>query len=396
MINLFREISRSQPKVSIIIPVFNGDVFLRQAIDSALAQTYTNIEIIVVNDGSDDAGATDAIAKSYGDQIRYFSKPNGGCGSALNFGIQKMHGELFSWLSHDDLYRPKKIERQVTKYLAQNNPDSIIFSGFIMQDELNRRIGSRLAHRYLNATQLAKPLYPLLRGLIHGCTLLIPRHLFEQIAYFDERLRTTQDYALFFNLFRKVPLIYDDHVNVIARIHSGQDTQKMNAIHLQEGNALWAGFARQLNPQEMIDLDGSELQFLFNLRNYLNSTPFAKAGSTIEHMIEECRLKSGNLDSKDNLAIEGSGSLKPVRSPEILGVEKRHNFSDYEGLLVKKIKPFVPSLVWTATTFLYRMIRNSVSTILHTFGIFSAISFIQKHYRNLKMRYDLYREENHS
>src|SRR5256885_962105 len=95
-----------KPLVSIVIPVYNGSNFLRQAIDSALAQTYQNREIIIVNDGSRDDGKTEAAALSYGDKIRYAAKPNGGCGSALNHGIGLMRGDYFSWLSHDDVYYP--------------------------------------------------------------------------------------------------------------------------------------------------------------------------------------------------------------------------------------------------------------------------------------------------
>ena len=86
-----------QPLVSIVIPVYNGSNFLRDAIDSALAQTYPRVEVIVVNDGSTDGGATEAIAKSYGSRIRYFAKENGHVASALNYGIARMEGEYFSW-----------------------------------------------------------------------------------------------------------------------------------------------------------------------------------------------------------------------------------------------------------------------------------------------------------
>ena len=75
------------PKVSIIIPVYNGANYLRDAINSALNQTYKNIEIIVVNDGSNDNGRTDEIALSYGNKIKYIKKKNGGVASALNVGI---------------------------------------------------------------------------------------------------------------------------------------------------------------------------------------------------------------------------------------------------------------------------------------------------------------------
>src|SRR6185436_20245230 len=101
------------PKVSIVIPVYNGSNYLRTAVESALAQTYSNIEIIVVNDGSTDDGDTEAIALSYGGRIKYYCKPNGHVASALNFGIRHMSGEYFSWLSHDDLYKSDKIALQM-------------------------------------------------------------------------------------------------------------------------------------------------------------------------------------------------------------------------------------------------------------------------------------------
>ena len=88
-----------QPKVSIVIPAYNASNYLAEAIDSALAQTYSNTEIIVVNDGSKDDGATAAVAAKYGEKIRYVEKENGGSSSALNAGIANMTGEWFSWLT---------------------------------------------------------------------------------------------------------------------------------------------------------------------------------------------------------------------------------------------------------------------------------------------------------
>ncbi len=104
------------PRVSIIIPVYNGADYLREAIESALTQSYSNCEVIVVNDGSADNGETNAIARAYGERIRYFQKENGGAASALNYGVRQMTGEFFAWLSHDDLYLPDKIMHQMTEY----------------------------------------------------------------------------------------------------------------------------------------------------------------------------------------------------------------------------------------------------------------------------------------
>ena len=97
------------PLVSIIIPVYNGSDFLKEAIESALSQSYKNIEVIVVNDGSSDDGKTEKIALSFNKSIKYFKKENGGVSSALNYGIRKMNGDFFSWLSHDDFYSKEKI-----------------------------------------------------------------------------------------------------------------------------------------------------------------------------------------------------------------------------------------------------------------------------------------------
>ena len=93
-----------KPKVTIVIPVYKGKKYMRKAIDSAIAQTYENLEILVINDGSPDDGATDTIAKSYGDKIRYIYKENGGVSTVLNLALKEMKGEYFSWLSHDDVY----------------------------------------------------------------------------------------------------------------------------------------------------------------------------------------------------------------------------------------------------------------------------------------------------
>ena len=116
-----------EKKVTIIIPVYNGSNYVREAIDSALAQTYKNIEILVVNDGSTDEGATRDICLSYGDKITYYEKENGGVSTALNLGIEKMTGDYFSWLSHDDLYYPDKIEKQM-KELEKYDENTILYS----------------------------------------------------------------------------------------------------------------------------------------------------------------------------------------------------------------------------------------------------------------------------
>ena len=118
------------PLVSIIVPVYNGANYMREAIDSALAQTYSNIEIIVVNDGSNDGGKTRDIALSYGNKIRYFEKENGGVSTALNLGIKNMGGAYFSWLSHDDVYLPEKVQVEIDAWRKAGDMSRVLYSNW--------------------------------------------------------------------------------------------------------------------------------------------------------------------------------------------------------------------------------------------------------------------------
>lgn len=95
------------PVVSVIIPVYNGAKYLMEAIDSVLSQTFTDFELLVVDDGSTDE--TWGLIQSYGSRVRGFRKLNGGVASALNLGIRESRGKWIAWLSHDDAFLPKKL-----------------------------------------------------------------------------------------------------------------------------------------------------------------------------------------------------------------------------------------------------------------------------------------------
>lgn len=218
------------PRVSIIIPVYNGANYLCEAIDSALAQTYRNIEVIVVNDGSDDSGTTERIALSYGDKIRYFSKENGGVASALNAGIRAMSGEYFSWLSHDDVYCPEKITEQV-RYLRELQEPVVLYSDYEVINHRSEYI-RKAAIQYYAPSEFRRAL--LFDNPIHGCTALIPRICFEKVGFFDERLRTTQDYDLWFRMSKEYEFVHVPVVLMKSREHLGQGTVTMNGLHMRE------------------------------------------------------------------------------------------------------------------------------------------------------------------
>lgn len=240
------------PKVSIVIPVFNGGDFLNQAIDSALAQTYKNIEILVINDGSADSGVTERVALSYGDQVRYYKKLNGGVASALNRAVEEMSGEYFSWLSHDDLYVKEKVARQVEAL------------SLISSTDRERTIFYSDHEVFTSDPETAVPI--LLRGvppgefrywlttenILHGCTLLIPKKAFIKTGRFNESLRTTQDYDLWFRMAGQFRFVHLPERLVKARTHPDQGSVRMSGLAVTECNTLLSGFMQDLTDDELI------------------------------------------------------------------------------------------------------------------------------------------------
>ncbi len=256
----------STPLVTIVIPVYNGSDYLREAIDSALGQTYPNIEVIIVNDGSNDGGKTREIATSYGDRITYIEKENGGVATALNTGIQKAQGKYVSWLSHDDAYDPWKIELQIPimeRYEAEGRK-VIVYSSFLWMDErsvvygrsdlpdvpsadfyqallFNMVFNSALKHRSFS---------------VHGCTMLFPKKVFDEVGFFDERLRTTQDFDLWFKMLGTYDFVWMDGYLVRSRVHKGQGTYKLRKERVEEVEDLYLNAFRLYRPgSERFDLD---------------------------------------------------------------------------------------------------------------------------------------------
>ncbi|MBD2459423.1 glycosyltransferase family 2 protein [Oscillatoria sp. FACHB-1407] len=113
----------SSPFVSVIIPVYNGDRYLSEAIESVLQQTYQSFEVIVVDDGSTDNTAT--VAQQFGDTIRYLYQENGGTAAARNTGIQMAQGDFLAFLDADDLWLEHKLAVQVRAFAEQPTLDLV-------------------------------------------------------------------------------------------------------------------------------------------------------------------------------------------------------------------------------------------------------------------------------
>ncbi|MFC1504989.1 glycosyltransferase [Thermodesulfobacteriota bacterium] len=258
------------PLVSIVIPVYNGSDYLQEAIDSALAQTYQHVEVIVVNDGSNDNGQTETVAKSYGEQIRYFYKENGGVASALNLGIVKMKGDYFSWLSHDDVYFSNKIEEQIRFYKSINKKKVIIYSDY----QLINGASQPIDNVHLNSVEPHKLVSALLLNrYINGCSLLIPKVCFSRGMIFNEKLLSVQDYDLWFRMLEYFDFIHINKPLIKSRQHSKQGSRRFRFVHKTESDRLFLKTIGRIasNPKENFVILPTSKYFLYLSFLYLKS-----------------------------------------------------------------------------------------------------------------------------
>ena len=184
------------PLVSVIIPAYNVGWCVRRALDSVLAQSYRQYELVVVNDGSTDD--TGAVLASYADKLRIIEQQNKGMCNARNVGIQAAQGEFIAFLDADDWWLPAKLERQIRLMLS--NPE-------IGYSSTTARVESQTGG-LLNLWQcphihgnILKTLFMHHAAIAGGCSSVVVRKtLLEKVGLFDEELRGFEDPDLWIRL----------------------------------------------------------------------------------------------------------------------------------------------------------------------------------------------------
>lgn len=260
-------------KISVAIPVYNGGAYFARAVKSVLEQSYAHKEIIIVNDGSVDDGHTAAVADGFrGPDVTVVHQSNQGVGGAMNTAIQHMSGDIFCWLSHDDLYLPHKLACQVDYYRKLGRRDAILFSDYFLIDGDDNIITEvKMPHRELVET----PMLGLLNGCINGCTLFIPLPILRSAGAFLPNLKYTQDYELWNRLLPNVGFFHQPETLIQYRIHPGQDTNKPGAV--LEGDALWVRIMQERTAVDRAYMYGSTKVFYTKMAEFLNTTPYAEA-----------------------------------------------------------------------------------------------------------------------
>lgn len=209
----------TKPLVSIVIPTYDRPELLRRAVMSALNQTYSNVEVIVINDSP--RSGLESMKKEF-QSVRFYqnNKNMGGC-YTRNFGIEKSDGEYINFLDDDDELLPNKIEMQVKKFQESNQSNL----GFLTAHTEDNRSGQTIIKR----NKIQGDIYrQLLKGYaISGIeSLLIKRECLIETGGFDMNLESSQEYDLMIRLSEKYSVDYVDQV--LSREHRSHDQISLN------------------------------------------------------------------------------------------------------------------------------------------------------------------------
>ena len=218
----------ASPLVSIIIPCFNQGKFLAEAIDSALAQTYRNIEIVVINSGSTDTTAE--VMARYTGRIRAIIVENRGVSRARNVGITESAGELIALLDADDRWLPDKLDHQVPRLMASADV-ALLCSAYrsftadgqsrevTVEDGFRPTLHQQMVFNHMNAQ-----------------TALFRRSVLRTVGMFDETLQRCEDWDLWNRIVARAPIMGTSRVVAEYRRHPGTlstDARQMLHASLQ-------------------------------------------------------------------------------------------------------------------------------------------------------------------
>jgi glycosyltransferase involved in cell wall biosynthesis len=214
-------------KVSVIIPTYNRERLISRAIESVLKQTYTDYEIIVVDDGSTDR--TSELLKKFEGRIRYFYQQNSGISGARNRGLEEAKGEYIAFLDSDDAWLPEKLTIQV-EVLDKNKDVGIIYSKMLILNEAGKHCGfkpdEKTGRDFLELIEI--------RGDIATSTVMSRRECFEKVGRFDPDLPPMEDFDMWLRI-SKFYKVYEVENITLAYYYQHSQQATCNPKKVYEG-----------------------------------------------------------------------------------------------------------------------------------------------------------------
>lgn len=212
------------PKVSIIIPAYNAMTYLPETLESVLQQTFTDFEVLIVNDGSSDHILKWACG-IVEPRVKLISQENQGVSAARNTGITHTQGEYIAFLDADDLWESTKLEKQV-RYLEENPAIGLVHTWIILIDEQGKSLGRVISsHAEGNAWKQVVEHNP-----IQTSTVLVRRCCLETVGVFDQNVRSAEDWELWVRIASRYLLAVVKEPLVFYRLHSHNTTKNWRLI----------------------------------------------------------------------------------------------------------------------------------------------------------------------
>jgi glycosyltransferase involved in cell wall biosynthesis len=184
----------NQPKVSVVVPAYNTMKYLPETLDSILHQTFSDFEVLIVNDGSSD-NIEEWFEQIQDSRVKSISQQNAGLSSARNTGIRHSQGEYIAFLDSDDTWEKTKLEKQV-KYLEEHPSIDLIHTWILLIDEHGISTG-----RILKSFAVGDVWQQLIQQNIIAClSVMVRRHCVESVGGFDETLRSLEDWDMWIRI----------------------------------------------------------------------------------------------------------------------------------------------------------------------------------------------------
>ncbi|MGK7900453.1 MAG: glycosyltransferase [Hormoscilla sp.] len=278
------------PLISVIIPVYNGEKTIRETIESILNQTFSDFELIVINDGSTDT--TLSIVNSIQDpRLKVFSYPNGGASASRNRGIARATGEYISFIDADDLWTPDKLEAQF-KALQENQEAAVAYSWTNCIDESSKFLHPG-GYITLNGDVYAHML--VVNFLICGSNPLIRRQALDEVGEFDKSLMGTEDWDMWLRLaarfhFVAVPtpqILYRQVADSVSSNIVRQEREILKAIDI--------AFARAPESLQHLKKPALANKYKYLIYKALQGKPAREKGFTAVRFLGQAILNDPSL-----------------------------------------------------------------------------------------------------
>jgi len=262
------------PTISVIIPVYNGEKTIKQTVESVLNQTFKDFELLIINDGSQDA-TLEIIQAINDERIQVFSYQNSGVSASRNRALTKAKGEFISFIDADDLWTPNKLELQL-KALQDNPQAAVAYSWSDWIDESGQFLRSG-GHITVNGKAYEKLL---LRDFIEsGSNPLIRKQALDEVGYFEQSVTPAEDWDMWLRLAARYEFVTVEVPQILYRI--SPNSASFNIVKMEAGSLKVIERVFAQAPESLQDLKRETLASRYNYLTF--------------------KALEGNLDRKNGL-----------------------------------------------------------------------------------------------